>query len=117
MTEKIILSAYQIDDAIEAAQDALGTWDEIGIRKSYSGRGMYGDECFGIVCPSNFGYAFIAAIAANSELGLDVATMLVKRLSTDSMGYDTIIYFPGVVLGENTVIKGYVLSEGTLIEE
>lgn len=63
------------------------------VRGSYSGRGMYGDTCFGIVHPGGAELAkFFMALA---ERDADLAWELADRMSADSMGYDTITYFRG----------------------
>ncbi len=52
----------------------------------YSGRYMYGRECPGIVCPpSDIGRARAAARRHG-----------ISGCATDSMGLDSIIYWPGV---------------------
>lgn len=56
--------------------------DELKIRKDYSGRGMYGKECFGIVVGGN-----------TKELEEDFEKLGVKP-NKDSMGLDVILYWP-----------------------
>ena len=64
--------------------------------RSYSGRNMYGRECFGVVIPRDTNML---------KLGFDLAKTLLEDESfdiddldykTDSMGKDTIIYFPDI---------------------
>jgi len=69
------------------------------LRWDYSGRGMYGRECFGIVGRMSDYTRFIVALTQwedGSELAGDYAWELADRVSTDNMAYDTIFYFPGV---------------------
>lgn len=66
-----------IDILEETAQEVGGD-----IREGYSGRGMYGDECYGIVCDDA-----TECIEVASAKGLTGAR-------TDSMGTRTIVYYP-----------------------
>ncbi len=54
------------------------------IYEGYSGRGMYGGECFGVVVPSS---RYIQAVEAAASLGLFGAKV-------DQMGRDMIVYWP-----------------------
>lgn len=60
--------------------------DEVGgtIRDSYSGRGMYGKTCYGIVCDDP-----TMCIEAAAERGI-------RGSSRDSMGKDYIVYWTSV---------------------
>lgn len=60
--------------------------------RAYSGRGMMGRECVGIVVPS----AVIAAWRIAAELiGVDSAYVILNP-RWDSMGRDEILYWPSV---------------------
>lgn len=65
------------------------------LRWDYSGRGMYGATCFGIT--GNL-WLFGKFLLALSDCLDDVEVMddLMDRVCTDSMGHDTIFYFPGL---------------------
>ena len=54
------------------------------IYEGYSGRGMYGGKCFGVVVPSS---QYIQAVEAAASLGLYGAKV-------DQMGRDMIVYWP-----------------------
>lgn len=70
-------------------------------RWGYSGRGMYGRKCFGFVgTMENYG-AFIIAMVVTLEDGEDFAREFASRVTTDSMGFDTIFYFPGIQIIES----------------
>ncbi len=58
--------------------------NEIGgeVREGYSGRGMYGKECYGIVCENS-----IECIEAAFAMGL-------RGAKTDNMGLRYIVYYP-----------------------
>lgn len=89
---------------LAALQDA----DVEDTRWGYSGRGMYGRTCFGFVGSMDQYGRFLIALVQNGyyehddiEEGGDVAKEFADRVSTDSMGYDTIFYFPGIQVLEN----------------
>lgn len=69
------------EDLIEALKE---TADEIGgdFREGYSGRGMYGKECWGIVCDDETECIEVAA------------TKGLKGAKTDNMGRRIIVYYP-----------------------
>lgn len=67
------------------------------IDNSYSGRSMYGRECFGIVSAERDIVIGAALAKALAETDVDVLE-LVAVARTDNMGYDTIVYFPGYSL-------------------
>lgn len=65
--------------------------------RSYSGRGMYGKECLGVVCSDP-----ITAILETLQAVEDEATLrdLISDLfdpSEDSMGRDSIVYWTRIV--------------------
>lgn len=72
----------------ELAQEIEGSF-----RTNYSGRGMYGDSCVGIVTHSLLELgAVISRLVEDEELRDE----LISNSSTDSMGYDTIVYWTRV---------------------
>ena len=90
----------QLVDALDfVGVDAL----DDDIRNDYSGRAMYGAECFGVTTdqPQLVGLAIVTALieAANGDIDADYAVAEAARIvgaaRTDSMGRSTIIYFPG----------------------
>lgn len=89
-------------EKIEAAMYEAGL-DESALRDDYSGRGMYGDECFGIVTDGpGLLLQFAVALAAQSDPDndeFDVEVMgWIAGVREDSMGLSTIYYWPGVVV-------------------
>lgn len=73
--------------------------DHAEIRHDYSGRGMFGEKCFGFVVENP--EAAIAEIQADingiyepEELRQEFSELL-QHSRRDSMGFDTILYFPG----------------------
>lgn len=66
------------------------------IREGYSGRSMYGENAYGIVCQNPI--RVMAAVAAemleldsSNDLGFDVSEL--AKLRQDSMGRDSIILY------------------------
>ena len=98
------------DDVVAAAYDA--EIPEGDLREDYSGRGMGGAECFGIVGTARDLALFTMELTIRAKdydvssdkegVTVDQVFEMFQRLSTDSMGRNTIFYFPGVQLvGEN----------------
>jgi hypothetical protein len=78
-----------------------------GLRRDYSGRGMYGDTCLGYVGSEShlFMHDLAVLIAERDNDGTVTADEIRYELentigspSTDSMGYDTIYYLPSVAV-------------------
>jgi len=70
---------------------------EDDIRWDYSGRGMYGQTCFGIVGSLLDYTGFLLQLASDTTGDRwDVAYDLSQRVNTDSMAMQTIFYFPGI---------------------
>jgi hypothetical protein len=72
---------------------------EAELYTDYSGRAMYGETCIGFVFDR---YAETSeldlAFAAADVLGLEEARDAFTRSRSDSMGLDSIVYFPGLQL-------------------
>jgi hypothetical protein len=90
----------------EAAEVLEEFFDDV--RTEYSGRGMYGSNCLGIVTgDSGFSLAqtLMEAREEADEADEDVRELLDAMLSreprTDSMGLDTIYYWPGIQVEED----------------
>jgi hypothetical protein len=91
-TLQVIIQEYCEDDC------------EISFRTSYSGRGMYGKSCVGItgskyICMSSISEIIttLAKALTNQEIDIDTFSGHVQTLlnhKTDSMGYETIVYWP-----------------------
>jgi hypothetical protein len=61
----------------------------------YSGRGMYGKRCVGIVCDSPMDVV-IELCDYLRDNGVESATSALGGTSWDSMGLQSIVYFPNV---------------------
>ena len=82
-----VLTADQIDDMHEAAHTVDGE-----IYPDYSGRGMFGDECVGVVLKDE-GDLFTFARLLDDELA-----ELLGNPRWDSMGLREIAYWPKVTV-------------------
>lgn len=71
--------------------------NECSIYEQYSGRGMYGDTCFGIDVDrhsnGNMGTMMMSIAEAFNDADIDIKAREWK-LRTDSLGLGTIYYFP-----------------------
>jgi hypothetical protein len=68
--------------------------------RSYSGRGMNGRECLGVVVPDINSFLKVVLVATLDEdfdksLGQDIIDAI-DNMKEDSMGRDTIVYFPDI---------------------
>lgn len=73
--------------------------DDLGVFRTYSGRGMYGKQCVGIVVSgggATFELAFgLSAWVQQADVDFELGEAF-KRPLTDSMGYDIIVYWPSI---------------------
>jgi hypothetical protein len=97
-TKAKTITTYDLEDIADYVQGET--------RTDYTGRGMYPNTCIGITTsdPYKVGYA-IAATFGIDTLSTDddvdrIATgeRLAGAITVDSMGNDTIVYFPGWAL-------------------
>jgi len=70
--------------------------------RHYSGRSMYGQECLGIVCPNPLQalMTVLSHFADRAEEADDVCQFIdqLGEPQADSMGLDSILYFPSCTL-------------------
>ena len=91
----MIVSREDVENAIYNADIvSFNEMDDV-LRTDYSGRGMYGDKCFGLVCSEGELLRFIVHLAQRGE---DVNW--IDSVRSDSMGRSTIWYWPQVQLSE-----------------
>lgn len=84
-------------DAGDASElDSLAEMHDMTLRNDYSGRGMYGDKCFGIDYWSTSAWDVAKFLMA--ALGQDRAFEIMESHHMDSMGMGYIHYFPGVTV-------------------
>lgn len=75
--------------------------EDTSFRNNYSGRGMYGRECVGIVgseddCKALMAEVIKEAHARGDEVEFDDVVDMMFDYSQDSMGLDVIIYWPHI---------------------
>lgn len=80
------LDREQLVEALEMAG-----LDEDALYEDYSGRGMYGDKCFGIVGGVGEVLLFAAALGSFAD-----DWDWIGKARSDGMGLSTIWYWPGV---------------------
>lgn len=71
-----------------------GLEPDTDLRDDYSGRGMYGETCIGIVCAPSEYTGFIASYAIAALDDVDCGWL--NRVASDNMGRSMIYYWPGV---------------------
>ena len=75
--------------------------------RSYSGRGMYDKTCIGFTTNRNIGNAFadiISSLAHSSDsVNMEEVADAFRTMQTDSMGFGTIVYFPGTEFVDESV--------------
>ncbi len=89
-------------DELQDALDYVGLYD-YEVRVGYSGRGMYGATCFGIVSDGNEASAALAMVKATASCNpdydleeiLDAVCGITARQNRDNMAMQSIVYFPG----------------------
>jgi hypothetical protein len=85
-----------LQDAVEDAG-----LEERALTTGYSGRGMYGKTCFAVTGDvQDFG-KFLLAVADHDNGGHDTAQDLANAVRTDSMGRQTVFYFPGFPVNDD----------------
>lgn len=79
------------------AQKFIDTLEECGFEtRSYSGRGMYGKSCIGVETDDIFELGFQIGSALSGE---DIGH--IPPCKTDSMGRDSIVYWPDLAWPED----------------
>lgn len=72
--------------------------DSGDVRRDYSGRGMYGASCVGLVVDVP---DVVIGVALREIFDEDEAWELARAACSDSMGRSTIVYFPGLVVAQD----------------
>lgn len=89
----IPVSHSQFMEAVEDTQSMMG--QDIEVHEKYSGKGMYGEQCPGIVCSTATFALFCAHLGACAD-----EWDWVGNVRSDSFGLQMIWYWPGVELVE-----------------
>lgn len=95
------MSTFEIEyeQVVEALDVAYLDIEDVNIRDNYSGRGMYGDTCFGIDfdSPRDMAKFVIAWAYSAGERGEELPEWL-PEFREDSMGRGIIVYWERVAL-------------------
>jgi len=82
------LTQEQQDIITEFAED-----NDIKVYEQYSGRGMYGSKCFGLVGDDPVKMAMGLAVRLACDDNMELANRLSDCVRYDNMGLDSIVYF------------------------
>lgn len=94
------LSQYEVDltvaDAVRQFVEQSG--DKYTVYENYSGRNMFGRKCLGIVVRNGYSYMemLIDLTCYFDEQGLEDEDLELEGIAVDSLGMDTIVYFPRI---------------------
>lgn len=71
---------------------------EYTIYEDYPGRGMFDRRCLGVVVENGYSYMdmMIALTQYLGEQGYDDVDLKLEGVSVDSLGLDTVVYFPNI---------------------
>lgn len=93
------IARAHVEKALEEA--CLDDDDDHDIRDTYQGRSMNGRSCFGVVLPGlRDVFTFLAALGAVMDREGADWFQVARAATTDNMGFETILYFPGVTLDD-----------------
>lgn len=96
-----VLTEEQQQAFITTVEEVGYKWDlDLRLYPFYSGRGMYGDYCFGFVVEEPTLVHFVLGCMVKENMDLSVELMNVQKV--DALGTDFIVYFPGYLWTERT---------------
>jgi hypothetical protein len=76
--------------------------DNFTLLPDYSGRGMLGQACIALVGDTGDLLRLVAELVATCDdtdtVDTDTVQVMADTVRTDSLGYDTVFYFPGITL-------------------
>jgi hypothetical protein len=83
----------------EAIMEFVEGQDEYKLYENYSGRFMYGAKCLGVIVSGNCSYMeFLLHLTRYMrDNDVDDDTLELEGVSVDSLGLDSIVYFPRIV--------------------
>lgn len=79
---------------VDVIKEEICDGEDIRFYEGYSGRGMFGRKCIGVVCYDPLRTIVNICDAVRNE-GYDDCSDL-EDIRMDSMGYDSIVYFPSI---------------------
>lgn len=84
--------------ALQVLLETMSDHDEDYSVRSYSGRGMYGQECLSVTFSGNVGKFFadvLVRCGVDGEID-DTIPEAFEKMAQDSMGKEKVVYFPNV---------------------
>lgn len=81
--------------------------------REYSGRGMYGDKCLGLVGSIGRIVGDIVEACLSEDIPTESREYIadaVRGMRTDSMGRDSVVYFPSVAYAEDEDLDGILCA-------
>ena len=75
--------------------------DEDCLYLNYSGRGMYGAKCFGIVGGQHTFAKFLVEAARSVDGVQNLGDQMAESVHLDNMGHELIFYFPNITVVED----------------
>ena len=98
-----LMLAIEVEvDVGDETENAWGTGAYL--TTDYSGRGMYGERCVGIVCDDVASTLFTLGMEIGDRISNETGTTWLELAETfkqsrqDSMGLSSIVYFPGLTV-------------------
>ena len=85
-----------VADAVRQFAEQSG--DKYTIYENYSGRGMFGRKCLGVVVRNGYSYMEMLVNLTRyfDENGLEDEDLELEGVCVDELGMDTIVYFPRI---------------------
>ena len=79
-------------------RDFVEEHEEYSLYEGYSGRGMFGRKCLGVVVAEGNSYmSFLMELTEYlCQQNVEDGNLLLDGVSCDSLGLDTIVYFPAI---------------------
>lgn len=83
---------------VEYIRNFVQKYDSYEIYEKYSGKGMFGRHCIGIIVKKGSSYmdCLIKLTSYLQEQGYDDVDFKLEGIRVDDLGLDTIIYFPNI---------------------
>ena len=80
-------------------EEFCDTKGDVKFRSKYSGRGMFGKSCVGFVSSTPL-TDLVQLVEFIINEGYESASYYLGEVGQDSMGFDTIVYFPNISMEE-----------------
>lgn len=83
-----------MDHIVSLLKEFCENSDNCRFYENYSGRGMFGKKCIGIVCEGNGFKQIVKLCDFLHESGVSSAEETLGKIQMDSLGLERIVYFP-----------------------